>query len=83
MINATGAFSDGVRRMDAPDAQSIIQPSQGIHIVLDRSFLPGADAIMVPHTDDGRVVFVIPWNDRVVVGTTDKAMHGEAEVSFN
>jgi glycerol-3-phosphate dehydrogenase len=71
VINATGAFSDGVRRMDAPDAQSIIQPSQGVHIVLDRSFLPGADAIMVPHTDDGRVVFVIPWRDRVVIGTTD------------
>jgi len=71
VINATGAFSDGVRRMDAVDAQSIIQPSQGIHIVLDRAFLPGNDAIMVPHTDDGRVVFVIPWNERVVVGTTD------------
>jgi glycerol-3-phosphate dehydrogenase len=71
VINATGAFSDGVRRMDSPDAQSIIQPSQGIHIVLDRAFLPGNDAIMVPHTDDGRVVFVIPWQDRVVVGTTD------------
>lgn len=71
VINATGAFSDDVRRMDAADAQSIIQPSQGIHIVLDRAFLPGGDAIMVPDTDDGRVVFVIPWNEHVVVGTTD------------
>jgi glycerol-3-phosphate dehydrogenase len=71
VVNATGAFSDDVRRMDAVDSQSIIQPSQGIHIVLDRAFLPGTDAIMVPHTDDGRVVFVIPWNDRVVIGTTD------------
>jgi len=71
VINATGAFSDGVRRLDAIDAQSIIQPSQGIHIVLDRAFHPGSDAIMVPHTNDGRVVFVIPWNDRVVIGTTD------------
>jgi glycerol-3-phosphate dehydrogenase len=78
VINATGAFSDGVRRMDAADAQSIIQPSQGIHIVLDREFLPGNDAIMVPHTDDGRVVFVIPWNDRVVIGTTDTPVDATA-----
>jgi glycerol-3-phosphate dehydrogenase len=71
VVNATGAFSDAVRRMDHPDAQTIISPSQGVHIVLDRAFHPGGDAIMVPHTSDGRVIFVIPWYDRVVVGTTD------------
>jgi glycerol-3-phosphate dehydrogenase len=71
VINATGAFSDAVRRMDDPQAQAIIGPSQGVHIVLDRAFLPGSDAIMVPHTDDGRIIFVIPWYDRVIVGTTD------------
>src|SRR5690606_38968750 len=49
----------------------IIAPSQGVHIVLDRSFLPGQVAIMVPRTDDGRVLFAIPWHDRVLVGTTD------------
>ena len=48
-----------------------MRPSQGIHIVLDKVFLPGDTAIMVPHTDDGRVLFAIPWHDRVVVGTTD------------
>ena len=71
MINATGAFTDEVRLMDDPDAKPMIVPSQGVHIVLDRSFLPGDSAIMVPKTDDGRVLFAIPWYDRVVVGTTD------------
>lgn len=71
VVNATGAFADAVRSMDEPAAQPIIRPSQGIHIVLDRSFLPGSSAIMVPQTDDGRVLFAIPWRNRVVVGTTD------------
>ena len=71
VINATGVFTDGVRRMDDPAIRPMIQPSQGIHIVLDRSFLPSEHAIMVPHTDDGRVLFAIPWHDRVVIGTTD------------
>jgi glycerol-3-phosphate dehydrogenase len=71
VVNATGAFTDGIRRMDDPDARPIVRPSQGVHIVLDRSFLAGESAIMVPHTDDGRVLFAIPWLDRVLVGTTD------------
>ncbi|MDH3205525.1 MAG: glycerol-3-phosphate dehydrogenase/oxidase [Gemmatimonadota bacterium] len=71
VINATGAFTDGVRRMDDPAAKPMIIPSQGVHIVLDRSFLPGDTAIMVPKTDDGRILFAIPWYDRVLVGTTD------------
>ena len=71
VINATGVFSDTVRKMDDPAAPPIMQPSQGVHIVLNKSFLPGDTAIMVPHTDDGRVLFAIPWHDRVVVGTTE------------
>lgn len=71
VVNATGAFTDGVRRMDDPAARPIIRPSQGVHIVLDRDFLPGSNAIMVPETDDGRVLFAIPWHERVLVGTTD------------
>ncbi|WP_373499703.1 glycerol-3-phosphate dehydrogenase/oxidase [Desulfococcus sp.] len=74
VINATGVFSDAVRRMDDPEAPGIITPSQGVHIVLDKSFMPGDTAIMVPHTDDGRVLFAIPWKNRVVVGTTDTEM---------
>jgi len=71
VVNATGAFADGVRRLDNPDAKPIIQPSQGVHVVLDRSFLPGDSAIMVPRTKDGRVLFAIPWHDSTLLGTTD------------
>lgn len=71
VINATGAFSDVVRRLANPQLSSLIAPSQGIHLVFDRSFLPGEDAIMVPHTSDGRVMFAIPWHDHTLVGTTD------------
>ena len=71
VINATGAFSDRVRRMDDPDAPARVRPSQGVHVVLPAHFLPGEAAIMVPHTDDGRVLFAIPWNGVVLVGTTD------------
>lgn len=71
VINATGVFVDELRRMDDPDAKRIIQVSQGIHIVLPKEFLPGDSAIMIPKTDDGRVLFAVPWHDHVVVGTTD------------
>lgn len=71
VVNATGIFTDEILRMDDHNAPRVVQPSQGVHLVLDRSFLPGESAIMVPHTDDGRVLFVIPWHGRVLVGTTD------------
>lgn len=71
VINATGPFSDAVRRMDDPEAAPVIRPSQGVHVVLPRRFLPGDSAIMVPHTDDGRVLFAIPWKECVLLGTTD------------
>ncbi|MGB9079786.1 MAG: glycerol-3-phosphate dehydrogenase/oxidase [Desulfuromonadaceae bacterium] len=71
VINATGVFCDQVRRMDEPSCSPLITLSQGSHLVLDRAFLPGTCAVMVPHTDDGRVFFAIPWHDRVIIGTTD------------
>jgi glycerol-3-phosphate dehydrogenase len=71
VVNATGPFADGVRRLADRDAPPLIAPSQGIHLVFDRSFLPGTSAIMVPHTRDGRVMFAIPWHGHTVVGTTD------------
>jgi glycerol-3-phosphate dehydrogenase len=74
VVNATGPFCDEVRRLDDANAQPLIAPSQGTHLVLPRDFLPGEVAIMVPHTDDGRVMFAIPWNERVIVGTTDVAV---------
>jgi glycerol-3-phosphate dehydrogenase len=74
VVNATGIFSDTVRWLDTPDAAPMTAPSQGIHLVLDASFQPGPNAIMVPQTDDGRVLFLIPWHGRVLVGTTDTPM---------
>jgi len=71
VINAAGPFIDGVRRMVDPAVKGLITPSQGVHLVLDGSFLPGESAIMVPHTDDGRVLFAVPWHSRTIVGTTD------------
>jgi len=71
VVNATGAFCDAVRQIDDPSAAPMIAPSQGVHVVLDRGFLPGDSAIMVPHTSDGRVMFAIPWHDHVLIGTTD------------
>ena len=90
VVNATGVFSDQIIQMDQPGSRKLIVPSQGVHIVLDKSFLNGPHAIMVPHTTDGRVLFAVPWNDYVVVGTTDTLIEQtleepialEEEISF-
>lgn len=74
VVNATGVFADALRAIDEPGAAPLIAPSQGAHVVLDRRFLPGEAAVLVPRTDDGRVLFAIPWHDRVLVGTTDTAV---------
>ena len=71
VVNATGPFTDKLRQQADPSVKPMISPSQGIHLVFDRSFLPGSSAIMVPHTSDGRVMFAIPWHEHTVVGTTD------------
>jgi glycerol-3-phosphate dehydrogenase len=71
VVNATGPFSDHMRRLDDPQAEAAIVPSQGIHLVFDRAFMPGDTALVVPKTRDGRVVFAIPWHEHAVVGTTD------------
>jgi len=72
IVNATGVFADAVRRLDNPDAPPLIVPSQGVHLVLPRRFLPGEAALLIPRTDDGRVLFVIPWHGQVLLGTTDE-----------
>lgn len=74
IINATGVFVDQLRLLDEPDQEPMISPSQGVHIVLPGRFLNSDTAIMVPQTDDGRVLFAIPWYDKLVVGTTDTAV---------
>ncbi|MFA6469340.1 MAG: glycerol-3-phosphate dehydrogenase/oxidase [Bacteroidota bacterium] len=71
VVNATGVFADSVLKMDNADAQTIVTLSQGIHVVVDRSFLPSATAIMIPHTDDNRVLFAVPWHNKTIIGTTD------------
>ncbi len=71
VINATGPFCDEMRHVDDPKVKPILAPSQGVHIVLSKDFLPGDTAIMVPHTRDGRVMFAIPWHGHTLIGTTD------------
>jgi glycerol-3-phosphate dehydrogenase len=71
VVNATGVFVDDLRRMEDPAVKPMLSPSQGVHVVVDRRFLPGDSALMVPRTDDGRVLFAVPWHDHVVIGTTD------------
>ncbi len=71
VVNATGVFVDDIMHMDDPQAPALIRPSQGVHIVLNQNFLDGDSAIMIPKTSDDRVLFAVPWHDRVVVGTTD------------
>lgn len=71
IVNATGVFADKILQMDNPDAAKMIQPSQGIHLVLNLDFLGGKDALMIPKTKDGRVLFAVPWHGKLVVGTTD------------
>jgi glycerol-3-phosphate dehydrogenase len=71
VINATGAFSDGLRRHADSAAPRMIAPSQGIHLVFDGSFLAGQSAMLIPRTSDGRVLFAIPWYGHTLVGTTE------------
>ena len=72
VINAAGPFVDQVRLMDDPDAAKILSSSTGIHIVLDKRFAPPDTGLMIPETEDGRVLFVLPWEDHALVGTTDE-----------
>lgn len=71
VVNATGVWVDAVRRMDDPAAADLVTPSQGAHVVVDRDFFPGEAALLVPKTADGRVLFAVPWEGKVILGTTD------------
>lgn len=74
VINATGVFADEIRKKDDLNIAPIMKGSQGIHIVLDKEFLPGDKAVMIPHTKDGRVLFAVPWHGKILIGTTDTAL---------
>jgi glycerol-3-phosphate dehydrogenase len=71
VVNATGVFADDILQMDNPGSRKTLRVSQGVHLVLDKKFYPSEDALMIPETSDGRVLFAVPWHDKVVVGTTD------------
>ena len=71
VVNATGVFADAVMQMDKPSNDKLIAPSQGVHIVVDKSFFPGNAAMMIPKTEDGRVLFAVPWHNKIILGTTD------------
>ncbi|HVU59108.1 MAG TPA: FAD-dependent oxidoreductase [Puia sp.] len=74
VVNATGVFVDDILKMDDPDARPTVRPSQGVHLMLDKSFLNSHSALMIPKTSDGRVLFAVPWHEHVLVGTTDTLM---------
>jgi len=71
IINATGVFVDDILHLDDPESKPIVKPSQGVHLVFNKSFLNGSSALMIPETNDGRVLFAVPWHNHVLVGTTD------------
>ena len=75
VVNATGVWVDTLRQMDGDavgrPVKPIVAPSQGVHIVVDREFLPSDHALMVPKTADGRVLFAVPWLGKLILGTTD------------
>jgi len=71
VINATGIFTDSIRSMDEPESEPLLTHSRGSHLVVDQEFLTGSSAMVIPKTDDGRVLFAIPWKNRTVIGTTD------------
>jgi len=72
VVNATGVFTDEIRRLDDPAVEAMLAVSSGVHLAIDRSFLPGDHALMIPRTSDGRVLFAVPWQDHVILGTTDE-----------
>ena len=90
VINATGIFTDEVRHLDEPELPDLLTVSRGTHLVVRAKILGGDHAIMVPKTDDGRVIFLIPWQGRVVIGTTDlptkgsvmEPGHTDAEIDY-
>src|SRR5262249_50805066 len=70
-VNATGPASDGVRLLASPHAKKRLRPSKGAHILFPLDDFASADALLVPKTEDGRVIFAVPWQGRLLVGTTD------------
>ncbi|KAA0256920.1 FAD-dependent oxidoreductase [Deferribacter autotrophicus] len=72
VINATGPFTDTIRKLDNPHCEEIMQVSSGIHIAVDKSYAPRNEGLLIPKTEDGRVLFILPWEDACIIGTTDE-----------
>jgi glycerol-3-phosphate dehydrogenase len=70
-VNATGTGADKVRQLANPQLPTRMRPSKGVHLLFPAHLFPGTDALLVPHTEDGRVIFAVPWQERLLVGTTD------------
>ncbi|HTP44581.1 MAG TPA: FAD-dependent oxidoreductase, partial [Candidatus Acidoferrum sp.] len=79
-VNATGPHADAIRSMANPSAQPRMRPSKGVHVLLPADVLAGADAMLIPKTEDGRVLFAIPWNGRLLVGTTEQEVEADEEL---
>lgn len=75
VINATGAYTNEVMELDDKTNHDLVTPSQGIHFVVDAHLFKGNAAMMIPKTDDGRVLFAVPWHQKVIIGTTDTPIH--------
>lgn len=71
-VNATGPFADAIRELATPRATPRLRLSKGVHILLPLDVMPGCDALLIPKTEDGRVMFAIPWMGRLLVGTTEQ-----------
>jgi glycerol-3-phosphate dehydrogenase len=90
IVNATGVFVEDILKLDTPDNYKLLAPAQGVHIVLDKKYFNSNEALMIPKTTDGRVLFAIPWHGKVVIGTTDTLVKEtsyepkatEAEINF-
>jgi glycerol-3-phosphate dehydrogenase len=74
IVNATGVFVDDILKMDEPGAHKTVQPSQGVHLVVEKQFINSENAMLIPKTEDGRVLFAVPWHDHLLLGTTDTVM---------
>lgn len=90
VVNATGVFADDILMMDKPGSEKTVCASQGIHLVIEKKFYPSDEALMIPKTSDGRVLFAVPWHNKVILGTTDTPVEEaslepialEKEISF-
>jgi glycerol-3-phosphate dehydrogenase len=80
VVNATGATADFIRQLATPSLARRIRPSKGAHILLPLRVFPTEDALLIPKTEDGRVLFAIPWQGRLLVGTTDEEVSTDAEL---